>query len=265
MVMRQWPLALGFGLLAITVASFSSWAQRPSSANDRKVVERAELVAAGERVEIYQHGVKVDPAFLKPVEDAYAKLESLTGRKLDTATLGPKIRIYVSEAVPVSHVWNGYSHPEDPKGIVFLTSPAYLGALAGKNATYIHEMAHLFSWRFHSHTLREGLADYLALAIMPGAGVGPNPDGYGSASQIPAEIAEYLGTTRPPPSWVTTDAQRRRAYYYASYRLVKYLIEHGGMDRFMQLYDSDHPERDVARLYGASREKLARIAVTGTP
>jgi hypothetical protein len=162
-------------------------------------------------------------------------------------------------------VWNGYSHPEDPKGIVFLNARAYQGALAGTNATYIHEMAHLFTWRFHSHTLREGLADYLALRILPGAGVGPNPDGYDAVSQIPPEIAEYLGTTRPPPSWVTGDALRRRAYYYASYRLVKYLIEHGGLDRFMQLYDSDHPERDIARLYGASREKLARMAVTRTP
>ena len=146
-----------------------------------------------------------------------------------------------------------------------IVQQAQLAASGGRVETYIHEMAHLFTWRFHSHTLREGLADYLALKIRPGAGVGPNPDGYDSAARIPAEMVEFLGTTRPPPSWVTSDARRRRAYYYASYRLVKYLIEQGGMDQFMQLYDSDHPERDIARLYGASREKLVRTAITRNP
>lgn len=38
------------------------------------------------------------------------------------------------------------------------------------------------------------------------------------------------------------------------------IYQHG-----MQLYDSDHPERDIARLYGASREKLVRTAITGNP
>jgi hypothetical protein len=263
--MAQRALALSIFLFAIAAAGSSAWAQRGRVVSDQQIVQQAQLAVSGGHVELYQHGMTVDPAFLKSAEDAYGQLENLIGRKLDMATLGAKIRIYVSEAVPVSHVWKGYAHPEDPKGIVFLNSRAYLGALAGTNATYIHEMAHLFTWRFHSHTLREGLADYLALKIRPGAGVGPNPDGYDSAAQIPAEMAEYLGTTRPPPSWVTSDAQRRRAYYYASYRLVKYLIEQGGMDQFMQLYDSDHPERDIARLYGASREKLVRTAITRNP
>ena len=263
--MQQWLLALSFGLFAITLASTGLCAQRPRSASDQQIVQQSELVASGERVEIYQHAMKVDPALLKPAEDAYVQLEKLLGRKLDTATLGAKIRIYVSDAVGVSHVWNGYAHPDDPKGVVFLNLRTYTGALAGKNATYVHEMAHLFTWRFHSHTLREGLADYLALTVHPGAGVGPNPDGYDSAATMPAEIVEYLATTRPPPSWVTADAQRRRAYYYASYRLVKYLVEHGGMEQFMQLYDSDHPERDIARLYGANRERLVRMALSRNP
>ena len=49
----------------------------------------------------------------------------MTGRTLDTATLGPKIRIYVSDGVRVSHLWRGYNHPSDPKGIVLLNALAY--------------------------------------------------------------------------------------------------------------------------------------------
>jgi hypothetical protein len=33
----------------------------------------------------------------------------------------------------------------------------------------------------------------------------------------------------------------------------------------MQLYDSDHPERDIARLYGAGRETMVRTAITRNP
>jgi hypothetical protein len=127
-------------------------------------------------------------------DPAYSALEGLVGRKLDTATLGPKIRIYVSSAVTVSHLWRGYNHPQDPKGIVFLNPWVYQAALRGTNATYAHEMAHLFTWRYRSHTLREGLADYLALQIHPGAGVGPNDSGYDAHGTIPADMVEYLGT-----------------------------------------------------------------------
>ena len=52
----------------------------------------------------------------------------------------------------------------------------------------------------------------------------------------------------------------RRAYYFASYRLVRYLIEQQGMDVFMKLYESENPESSLATLYGASREELIRRA-----
>jgi hypothetical protein len=145
---------------------------------------------------------------------------------------------------------------------VFLNPRVYLAALRGSNATYAHEMAHLFTWRYHSHTLREGLADYLALKIHPGAGVGPNPEGYDSSASISQEVLDCLGTTNPPPRGVISDGYLRRSYYFASYQLVRYLIENGGMDAFMKLYDSENPEVEFPALYGASREVLVRSAVT---
>lgn len=251
---------IGFVGLVVFCASHPISAQRPRAVSDGQIIAEATLVASGERVEIFQHSVHVDPAFLRLAERAYRRLEALTGRTFDTATLGPKIRLYVSSAVTISHVWRGYDHPRDPRGLVFLNPQVYQSALKGTNATYVHEMAHLLTWRYQSHTLREGLADYLALQVHPGAGVGPNVDGYAWSSPIPPDIVSHLGTTRPPPSWLVSDAPRRRAYYFASYRFVKFLIEQGGMSVIMQLYDADDPEVELPKLYGASRDALVRMA-----
>jgi hypothetical protein len=141
---------------------------------DARIVAQAELVASGTNIEIHQHRVAIDPAFLKVMESAYEQVERVTGLKLDMATLGRKVRVYVSDAIGVSHVWRGYQHPSDPKAIIFLNLRAYHGAMSGKNATHAHELTHLFTWRYNSHTLREGVADYVALKIFPGAAVGPN-------------------------------------------------------------------------------------------
>jgi hypothetical protein len=131
--------------------------------------------------------------------------------------------------------------------------------MRGEDATYVHELAHLFTWRFSSHTLREGLADYLALKVHPGARIGPN-SGASAEEPIPRDILDYLGTTRPPPSWLVSDRARRSAYYMASRRFVTFLIDTGGMDLFLKLYDSAAPETEMQRLYGASRAELVRSA-----
>ncbi len=233
--------------------------------SDGEIAAQGRLVASGPRVEIYEHGVKVDPSFLGVMESVYGKVEAMTGLKLDTATLGPKVRVYVSDAVQISHVWKGYEHPSDPIGVVFLNPRVYSGAMAGKNATHIHELTHLFTWRFNSHTLREGIADYVALTVLPGAAVGPNPGGGESSFEVPPEILELLGTTKPPPGWVSTDPVRRRAYYFASYRFVKYLIEMKGMETFRKLYVSEKPETAIKEFYGISREEAIQAALSARP
>jgi hypothetical protein len=115
----------------------------------------------------------------------------------------------------------------DPKPRIFLLPRVYLGAMRGTDATYVHEITHLFTWRYYRHTLREGLTDYVALVVVPRAAVGPNPGGRDRAPEIAPEILEYLGTRKPPPGWVTTDLARRTAYYFASWRFVRYLIDSG--------------------------------------
>jgi hypothetical protein len=254
------PARAAWLLLPLLAAGPTPAAAQRQTVGDAQIVEEATLASAGSRIEIFEHGVSVTAAFLALAEEAYRRLETLTGRELDAATLGPKVRIYVSGTSRVSHVWRGYDHPSDPKGIVFLTRRAYEGALEKLDATYVHEMAHLFTWRYHSHTLREGLADYLALQVHPGAGVGPNRYGYDRSMRIPAEVVECLGTTRPAPAWLATDIDRRRAYYFASYKFVRSLIERAGMPTFLRLYDASNPDDAFVTLYGTSREELIRRA-----
>jgi hypothetical protein len=230
------------------------------TASDEQVVTGGQMVANGTHIEIYQHEIRVDPSFLKIMEAAYEQVQKATGLALDTATLGAKVRVYVSDAIRVSHVWKGYRHPSDPRGVIFLNARAYHGAMSGDNATYIHELTHLFAWRYNSHTLREGFADYVALTIIPGAAVGPNTAGQ-SHARISSEILEYLGTTKTPPDWVSTDPGRRSAYYFASYRFVKFLVDSKGMETFMKLYISEQPETDVKSLYGIDREEAVKAAL----
>ena len=102
------------------------------SISDEQVVARAQLVASGAYIEVYQHGAVIEPSFLKMMESAYEEVQRVTGLKLDSATLGSKVRIYVSDAISVSHVWRGYQHPSDPKAIIFLNLRAYHGGHGGQ-------------------------------------------------------------------------------------------------------------------------------------
>lgn len=112
---------------------------------DEQIIARAKLVAAGELVELYQGGVPVDPAFLAALENTYRRIEKLLGYPLDKASLGEKIRVYVTDAAHVSHVWRRYEHQREPRGIVILSKQAYFGGLRSENATYAHERGHLFT------------------------------------------------------------------------------------------------------------------------
>lgn len=231
--------------------------------SDARIVAEATLVAEGERIALYGHGVQPDRAVLEAAESALAKMEAVLGRDLDTQTLGPRLRIHVSTATTVSHVWRGYEHPEDPQGVLFLNPKVARLGVAGINATYAHELAHLLTWRFHSHTLREGLADYLALQVHPGAAVGPNADASAPPPEVPPEVQALLGTASPPPQAVRDDPAFREAYYHGSRRLVTYLVERAGMEVFLQLYDAPDPEVAYTALYGESRDALVRKALAG--
>ena len=229
-------------------------------APDERIVRESAPVASSGRIDVFQHETTVDPALAGAAERALARMEEILGTKLDEATLGPRVRIYVSASTRISHVWRGYRHPEEPRAVVFLNTRVAEAAVHGTNATYAHELAHLLTWRFHSHSLREGLADYLALQLHPGAGVGPNARGYGSPPAEVAGVADLLGTTTAPPPELATDAAYRRAYYFASYRFVRHLIARAGMSTFLRLYEAPEPEGEYQRLYGASRQALAAAA-----
>lgn len=235
-------------------------AQAQGMDEDTQVLARAATVAEGSRISLMADRVNVDSLFLPRLEAALERLEAISSRALDVATFGPRVKVVVSSATRVSHVWRGYAHPSDPRAIVFLNPRVVHDAMLGRDATYVHELAHLVTWRFHSHTLREGLADYLALQIVPDAGIGPMRPGAPPPEQVDAEIKALLGSRLPPPAWLASDATRRRDYYWACRRFVQALVERHDLATFLRLYDSPHPERDLVALYGADQPTLVRLA-----
>jgi hypothetical protein len=247
--------------VALTIATATPSANAAGAEDDARIVAEARRVVGGERIALYADGADPDPAFVEQAERALAQMEAALGRGLDTETLGVPLRVYVSSATTVSHVWRGYSHPQDPQGALFLNPKIVRLGMAGRNATYAHELAHLLTWRFSSHTLREGLADWLALQVHPGAAVGPNPDPAASLPPVPAAVRDLLGTTRPPPPEVGSDPAFRAAYYAGSRLFVTYLIERGGIATFLQLYDAPDPEAAFPSLYGETRENLTALAL----
>lgn len=249
-------------LLAMSPAAPAS-AAPATRADDARVLAAASVVAEGERIVLLQDGVNVDPALLALCEDALARMEAALGQRLDHAVLGAKLRVVVSAQVRVSHVWGGYGHRDDPQGVLFLNPRVAAMALRGANATFAHELAHLLTWRYHSHSLREGLADWLALQVLPGAAVGPNAAG--AAPAVPDEVATTLGRSSAPPAALSADAAFRAAYYYGSRRLVEHLIAQGGIQRFLELYAATDTEAAVQRLYGKERATLVREALSAGP
>ena len=47
--------------------------------SDEQIVARAQLVASGAYVEIYQHGAVIEPSFLKIMESAYDEVRRVSG------------------------------------------------------------------------------------------------------------------------------------------------------------------------------------------
>ena len=227
-----------FGLV-ILFAAIASIAQRRDNP-DSIVLNRAQLVSQTDRIEVYRDEINVDEGLAAEIDRLYLAIEAQLGRKFDVATFGKKIKVVVSNNVRVSHVWRGYQHMSDPQAVVFLNTRAYNGFKSKSNATLVHEMTHLFTWRYNSHSLREGIADYVARAVMPNTAVGPN-----ESNAVPVRVnwaSKYLGSNQPAPSELTTDPEFRKNYYFSSYVFVKALIERTSMADFLRFYDGPYSD-----------------------
>ena len=248
-------------LVLVALLPLSVHAQPMPRATDAQIMREARLVASSGRVDLYEHRVSVDPELAAASDRAISQMEGLLGRRWDGSTLGERVSVYVSAETRVSHVLGGYEHQNNPRAVLFLNPLVGRLALSGKNATYAHELGHLLTWRFYSHTLREGLADYLALELHPGAGVGPNREGYATFPPLAPGVSELLGTTESPPASLVHDQAFRESYYASSYRLVRYLVGLKGRPTFLELYAARDPEPAFKLLYGQDRNTLVAAAL----
>jgi hypothetical protein len=246
----RWQAVLASILLSFV---FSALAQR-SQTGDDAILARAVLIDRSDRVELYGDGVEVEKDFIGTIDRLYRAIGDQLDRRFDEGTLGRRIKVVVSSSVRVSHVWQGYRHMADPRAVIFLNLRAYHGARSGSNATLAHELTHLFTWRYTSHSLREGLADFVARAVMPGASVGPN-----GPNVEPVRVTwalTYLGSDQPAPSELTTDPEFRRLYYLSSYVLVKALVERTSMRAFLEFYEGAYSDAAFESTFGIGRGRL---------
>jgi len=232
---------------------------------DKSIIKWTPLVARGQWVDIYTDIDSYEADKLAHMADcSYQHIQKKFSLKYNHDLLGERIKIYCSNAVKVSHVYGGYLQPEQPLGKIFLNLRSALGAIQGNNATYIHEMAHLFAWNFHSHSLREGLADYIASKLHNSSvSIGPVPADFILAEGDLKRYSRYWATVKNPPRKLKTDIEFRRAYYFSCRLFVTYLIQSFGFGKFMSLYDSPQPEIDLEHIYKKKRcELVAQFIAT---
>jgi hypothetical protein len=224
---------------------------------DKTVIKRTPLMATGKLVDVYSNIDNFEANELVCLtEQAYREIKKKFKFQYDHPLLGDKIQVYCSDAVKVSHVHGGYLQAKEPLGRIFLNPRSAVGAVQGVNSTYIHELAHLFTWNFHSHTLREGLADFVASSLNQGSAIGPVPADFILPSEALARYSKYWATTKTPPRKLKTDIDFRRGYYFSSRLFVMYLIKKYGIGKFMKLYVSSQPEAEIESLYGCSHQTL---------
>jgi hypothetical protein len=224
---------------------------------DKTVITRTPLVATGKFVDVYSDldGFEADE-LVHLTEQAYQQIKKTFKFQYDHPLLGDRIQIYCSDAVKVSHVHGGYLQAKEPLGRIFLNPRSAFGSVQGVNSTYIHELAHLFTWSFCSHTLREGLADFVATSLHQGSAIGPVPADFVLPNEDFARYSKYWATTKTAPRKLKTDIDFRRGYYFSSRLFVTYLIAKYGLDAFMKLYASPEPEAEISSHYGQSRQTL---------
>ena len=224
---------------------------------DKTVIKRTPLVATGQLVDVYSDLDDFEAEELvRLTEQAYQQIKKTFKFQYDHPRLGETIQIYCSDAVKVSHVHGGYLQAKEPLGRIFLNPRSAFGSVQGVNSTYIHELAHLFTWDLCSHTLREGLADFVASSLHQGSAIGPVPADFALPNEELARYSKYWATTKTPPRKLKTDIDFRRGYYFSSRLFVTYLIEQSGLDAFMKLYASTEPDLEMTSIYGQSRQAL---------
>jgi hypothetical protein len=122
-------------LCAFLLSVLPLWphAQPVPRSTDAQIMREARLVVSSERVDLYEHRVAVDPELANASDQAIARMESILGRRWDTATLGDRVSIYVSSETRVSHVLGGYEHQNNPRAVLFLNPVVARMAVSGKN------------------------------------------------------------------------------------------------------------------------------------
>jgi hypothetical protein len=191
--------------------------------------------------------------------DGVGVVERRVGVRFDTSHYGQdRIEYFVARDIRRSHVLGGYEHPKHRQPYVFLP----LRMVRAGIDPYLHETTHIILWKYGSHTLREGLADFVHSSEPRfGGGINRIADGVfdrSSAERVAAEtlrtpiggqLLAAMGANGIPGNDLALGPSRRE-YYVAAYAFVAFLLDAVPMERFVELYTQDDVEAAAMALTG---------------
>lgn len=198
-------------------------------------------------------------AFAAALDRGVTAIAGLIGSRLDSAHYGSsRIEVFVGNGIGVSHVYGSYRHMRYNLPYLFLDAEK---VRAGE-APYLHEATHLLSWRFGSHSLREGFASWVESRII--ADGGASTSGLFGASSPEAvdqqareridgpgaeEVLPFIGKNGFADQRVTSPERPRvrAAYYLLSQSFVQHLIREIGLPVFLAVYSSEDPETQLLK------------------
>lgn len=160
-----------------------------------------------------------------------------------------------------SHVKGSYN------SYIYLIPEINLNPLFKNNlAPIAHEITHLMTQHYSSLSLREGLASIVQDTI------GKNPSVFNNGEPViplskefvtedniedNEKIIETIGTVGIPKNIdIIKDIKTRKMFYILSYSFSKYLVDEYGIEKFMEVYESEDLYTKYEEVYGKNLEEL---------
>jgi hypothetical protein len=199
--------------------------------------------------EVFMNSLEAE-MFLEHLESAYKGIENKIGKSFDAIYYKNKsIEVFLSPKKIISHVYGGYRQRHYSTPWIFLP----VRMVKWGFSPYSHELTHLFTWNFTSHSLREGLACWMQIQLAE-QGMGlkthihrfENRHEADSIVRLIIQDKEFIPVIRsiartglPSPKITKPGGSNRSKYYTACYSFVAYLLDSVSMVEFMQLYSAD--------------------------
>lgn len=232
-------------LLICLLTSLSVHAVDWDLMSDPQIIE--ELNRTGEKLEVsngvvyYEKGQLSESGLKKTKEEFEAAIKEvleLLGISLKRERYKDSLpALYIYHAVNSGpHIYFGHEHHMAEIPAIFIPSPI----IKANYAPIFHEVVHLVTENFWSHSLREGLADFVQFYLRPGQKASMKMtvlDFHSHAREVlkkESRVFKFVGGE----GYHYDSIQERIDFYQLSRSFVTYLIHQYGGAKFLKLYET---------------------------